>query len=512
MHLLQGLYVDFSQELDPQANARIHALCDRLLADLLPGISDLYPGYINLYVEFDAAVIERARVRAWIGQHLEDLSPKPSGREVVVPVRYDGEDLPWVAEQTGLSVEEVIRRHSERPYRVYTVGFVPGQPMMGTLDPALYLPRRPTPRKRVEANTLAMAVSQTCVYTLPTPGGWHLLGTTLEAIYHPQREPPFLLDSGDTVRFVPSEGTTPPGPEPLQLLPPEPKNPVFRVDKPGLLDLVVDQGRFMAARYGMARSGPMDERSARLANALVGNPEHAPLLELTLLGPALTALQEVVVGFAGFGLEPVVNDRAVPAFESLALHSGDQLWFRPSKSGVRAYLAVPGGFEVGEFMGSHSTDLQGLIGRALRAGDVLGMGKGRRVRAGFRVRPPVLPDNVVLRLLPGPQATPGALKALASEFSVANPDRMGLRLKGPKIPGGELISEATPMGTVQITTEGDPIVLLNDRGRIGGYAKPAVVDPRDWPLLAQLRPGQKIRFKPSFSGELHDWLDRWRMR
>ena len=81
-----------------------------------------------------------------------------------------------------------------------------------------------------------------------------------------------------------------------------------------------------------------------------------------------------------------------------------------------------------------------------------------------------------------------------ASFRVTSADRMGIRLKGPKIPSHDLISEATPMGAVQITTQGDPIILLNDRGRIGGYAKPALVDSRDWPRLAQVRPGQKLHF------------------
>lgn len=120
-----------------------------------------------------------------------------------------------------------------------------------------------------------------------------------------------------------------------------------------------------------------------------------------------------------------------------------------------------------------------------------------------------LPPTIQIRLLPGPQASPEALQALASApFTVTSPNRMGVQLEGPKVPGGELVSEATPMGAVQITIDGNPILLLNDRGRIGGYAKPAIVDPRDLPLVAQLRPGQKIRFvKPSSSSADHWFIN-----
>jgi allophanate hydrolase subunit 2 len=104
-------------------------------------------------------------------------------------------------------------------------------------------------------------------------------------------------------------------------------------------------------------------------------------------------------------------------------------------------------------------------------------------------------DEARVRILPGPQANREALEALASStYSLASGDRMGLRLDGPSVPGGELISEPTPLGAIQVTPGGHPLILLNDRGRIGGYAKPALVDPRDLPILVQLRPGSPIRF------------------
>ena len=504
---LEGLYVQFSERLDPESNARIHALCDRLLNDLRIGITDLYPGYVNLYVEFDANLIARDQVRQWVNRHLNRLEPKPDGRQVVIPTRYDGQDLIWVAEQTGLSVPDVIRLHAAQSYRVYTVGFVPGQPMMGALDPALFLPRRSTPRSKVPANAVAIAVGQTCIYSLETPGGWHLLGAALEATYDPHRQNPFLLNAGDSVRFQPSDGPALPAARVLELLPETPSYPVLRVERPGLLDLVVDGGRWMASRFGMALCGPMDSRSARIANAVVGNRPEDPLLELTLKGPVLKVLEETVIGFAGFGMELLLDGAAQASGIGIKIAAGRELSFRPISSGVRAYLAVAGGLDHGAFLGSRSTDLRGLIGRTLRTDDVLGTAQPRRVRDGFSVRTAQLPRRAAIRLRPGPQATPEALAALCvGVFTVGSLDRMGVRLEGPKVPGGELISEATPMGAVQITTNGDPIILLNDRGRIGGYAKPAVIDPRDLPIVAQLRPGQQLRFLPPPTVTPRDWF------
>lgn len=513
MKQLEGLYVQFSTNLEPEANRRIHVLCETLLKNLVAGITDLVPGYVNLYIEFDGAVVPRSSVRDWVKKYLEHSETTSQAQEVIVPTRYDGEDLQWVAEQKNLTVEEVIARHSQRTYHVYMVGFAPGQPLMGVLDDALYLPRRPTPRKRVPANSVAIAVSQTTIYSLPTPGGWHLLGTALEPAYNPHRDKPFLFSAGDSVRFIPSDKPVqrieikPTEIKPLELLPLEPTLPVFRVEEPGLLDLVLDEGRFFAARFGMARSGPMDARAARLASASVGNKSNEALLELTLKGPVLSVLRDAVIALAGFGMQCLFDNEVIPRATSVGVKAGQRLSFKSSSSGARAYLAVAGGLETQTFMNSGSVDVQGRVGRALQTGDVLGLATLRGARAGFSLRSSFLPKSFRVRLLPGPQATAEALEALCNgEFTVTSLDRMGVRLEGDHVPGGEVISEATPLGSVQVTPGGNPIVLLSDRGSIGGYAKPAVVHPSDLPLMAQLRPGQKLQFVASKRIDSSHWF------
>ncbi|WP_018467760.1 5-oxoprolinase subunit PxpB [Calidithermus timidus] len=499
---LIGFYLRFSERLDPSANARLLALVQALLSDLLPGISDIVPGYVNVYVEFDAERVSRGQVERWLKRHLRALSGAGVGRQVEVPVRYDGIDLPWVAAQTGLSVEEVVRLHSQPEYRVFATGFTPGFPFLGPLDERLRLPRRSNPRPLVPAHAVAVAGNQTGIYPLPSPGGWHLIGTALVPMYDPHRAEPFYLQAGDRVRLVRAEGPPPALPRAISLLPLEPRHPVLQVEEPGLLDLVVDQGRRMGGRLGLAMAGALDGRSARNANALLGNPADAPLLEITLKGPVLRVLSPVVAAFAGYGLVPLVNHEPVGPARSFALRKGDVLSFRQTGEGVRGYLALAGGIESGVFWGSASTDVRGLIGQPLQAGDVLGVAAPKAVRAGFGFHQTALPAQVRVRLLPGPQYSPEALRALcAAPFTLESGDRMGLRLEGPEVPGGELISEATPLGALQITPQGQPIVLLNDRGRIGGYAKPALVHPADLAQLAQLRPGQRVCFvKPGSFG------------
>ncbi|GIW28326.1 MAG: urea carboxylase [Meiothermus sp.] len=494
---LTGFYLPFSEQLDLEASAKMLALTRALLAHLLPGVTDVVPGYVKLYLEYDAERVARARVLRWVRRHLEALSDALAGKEAEIPIRYDGPDLAWVAEQTGLSVEEVVRLHSQAPYRVFATGFTPGFPFLGPLPERLRLPRRGTPRALVPAHAVAIAGNQSGIYPLPSPGGWHLIGTALTQVYNPHRAPVFLLEAGDRVRFVPSEGPTPAVPALKPLLPAAPRYPALRVEEPGLLDLVMDSGRRMAGRLGLAASGALDGRLAGLANRLVGNPPDAPLLELTLKGPVLSALRPLVAVFVGYGMVPLVNSVPMPVAQTFALRTGDKLHFASAPDGVRGYLALAGGIESDRFYGSASTDFRGLIGRPLQAGDVLGVAEVRGARAGFGFALPPLGVQRV-RLLPGPQYSLEAMRALcAGTYELASGDRMGLRLVGPEVPGGELISEATPLGAVQITTEGQPIVLLNDRGRIGGYAKPALVHPADLPWLAQLRPGQTVRFVPA---------------
>ncbi|THF85453.1 5-oxoprolinase/urea amidolyase family protein [Deinococcus sp. KSM4-11] len=517
MHL-EGLYVQFSQELNRVQNRRLHALHHRLREQVPAGVTDLYPGYVNLYVEFDAGRITREQVQGWVREVLGTLpeGPDGEGRRVELPVRYDGEDLDDAAQRLGLTRAELIAGHSGADYLVYAVGFTPGFPFLGEVAPPLRLPRRDTPRALVPFNAVAMAQAQTCVYVLPSPGGWNLLGTALDTIYDPHRAEPFLLAPGDTVRFVPADGATPVLPAVREIWPALPHTPAIQVIKPGLLDLLVDNGRFLQAHVGMARSGPMDAPAAWQANLQAGNPAGAPLLEFTLLGPVLRALRPLTLGFAGQGMTPLVDGQLHQPGNRLTLQPGQVLSFASSATGVRAYLALTGGLETLPFLGSSSTDRTGLIGRPLARGDVLG-----QAQPGLEVNLPPLPmppgglsgDVITLRLLPGPQASEAALRALADGvFTVGTQDRMGIRFIGPPVPGGQVISEATPHGAVQVTPAGQPILLLNDRGRIGGYHKPAVLHPDDLPRAAQLRPHQRVRFQPFVSVPASRWAARWSMQ
>ena len=493
----RGQYVRFSTTLDVAANRAVHRLRRRLLAGGVQGIRDLYPSYGTLYVEWDDALVGDLDVERWLDDAIargDDDDDRPIGRDVELPISFDGVDLPDVAAALGLDTAAVISALTEPIYHLFAIGAAPGQPFLGPNAQTLTIARRTDPRIAVEPHSLAIAGRQTTVYPVLMPGGWHVVGTALEPVYDPHRAEPFLFAAEDRARLVAATGPMPSAIAPLDLLPGAPRLPALKVDQAGTLDLLVDGGRLNAAHLGMAQTGPLDRAAARLANALVGNPWDAPLIETTLIGPSLTALRTIVIAVAGAGAALEVDGEPVGS-ETVALRAGDRIRVRPTGDGVRGYLAIAGGIESEAFLGSVSVDRRGLVGRSLRDGDVLGV--AREVATGARLSAVQLrPDDArPIRLVPGPQYSRAAGEALvAGAFSVATGDRMGVRLDGPEVPGGELLSESPPLGAVQITTGGTPIILLNDRQRVAGYDKPAVVVAADLPRIGQLRPGQPVRF------------------
>lgn len=329
------------------------------------------------------------------------------------------------------------------------------------------------------------------------------------------------------------------------------------VREPGLQSLVVDFGREHSRALGVPVGGTADRAALTLANALVGNAPTAPGLEVAFSGPTLEATHPVACVIFGAPFQSSVNGMSLTPGVTFTLEAGDVLKVGGTRTGARAYLCVAGGFESPEVLGSRSA----LV--AVRAGDVLrcrtsriearGLGfcevrseeptpppppyregeqEPRRIDSAIESlssRSPSLQGGgggVGLRCLPGPQADwfpDGAFFAHPYEVSPAS-NRMGLRLKGPLLARtpGEMVSEAVGPGAVQVANDGLPIVLGIDGQTIGGYPKVAHVIRADLDRLAQLRPGDRVRFARVTPEEadaaarartafLHTWLARLRI-
>jgi len=199
--------IQLGDEIDLEINQHVHALAQLIEASSINGVIEAVPAYATLLVHYNPLVLSFAqikdRLRVKISQIEETTSRKP--RQVEVPVRYGGEfgvDLEHVARHLHLSVEDVIRIHSKKIYTVYMMGFTPGYPYMGKLDDALIMPRLETPRTRVAAGTVAIAGSQTGIYSIESPGGWRLIGWTPLKLFDPESDSPFLFSPGDEVKFV----------------------------------------------------------------------------------------------------------------------------------------------------------------------------------------------------------------------------------------------------------------------------------------------------------------------
>jgi KipI family sensor histidine kinase inhibitor len=200
-----AITIVFGVERSPELLARIHSAARSLSAARVPHVQDIVPAYLALTVFYDslhASYEEMARALLESSERLTSATDDAGKRaDHRIPVRYDGVDLDWVCSSTGLSVEEVVIRHSARTYTVDLLGFVPGFAYLSELDPSLQLARRTQPRPRVAAGSVAIAAAQTAVYPLDTPGGWHIIGNTDTMLFDPARDPPALLAPGDRVQF-----------------------------------------------------------------------------------------------------------------------------------------------------------------------------------------------------------------------------------------------------------------------------------------------------------------------
>lgn len=204
-----ALVVELGESIDDVTNNRVLALDALLTGSGIAGVEETVPTYRSLLVAYDPGTVAFAdlvRRLELLLDEPEDSVAAPAGRRWSLPVVYGGsfgEDLRFVANASGLSEEEVVRRHAEAEYRVYMIGFQPGFAYLGGLDPQLHLPRRADPRATVEAGSIAIGGSQSAVYSVACPSGWHLVGRSPVRVFDSRREQPFLLSAGDRVRFRP---------------------------------------------------------------------------------------------------------------------------------------------------------------------------------------------------------------------------------------------------------------------------------------------------------------------
>ncbi len=476
---------------------RTLALFDALRTDPVPGVTEVIPAARTLMIRTAPGVLADAALAGAVlaRQPTPGTPPDARGGEVVdLPVTYDGADLADVARLMGLTEAEVIEAHQATIWQVAFCGFVPGFVYMTCDDARFDLPRRPAPRTRIPAGSVALAGRFCGIYPQETPGGWQLIGRTPVPMWDLSRDPPALLRPGMRCRFVARMAET----YPSAVTPaPQPEQGLHIVSTAFPITFQ-DEGR--------PGRGALDMGAMRRANRAVGNPAETPLLEITLGPVRMAADQPMVLALTGAGRARVAG-HPVPPGHAFALDAGDEIAIDPPVAGMRSYLALRGGYDVAPVLGSAADTLAFVGPDALTSGAVIAPANRPAMAVGQPEDQPALPkpgDLVELPVTLGPRTdwfTPAMVRHFLTQEWLVTPQgsRVGIRLEGAPVTrdAAELLSEGTEAGAIQIPHSGQPVLFLADHPLTGGYPVIATLLPRALDLAGQIPPGARIRFTAS---------------
>jgi KipI family sensor histidine kinase inhibitor len=505
------------------------ALQAALLDAPLPGQQDVLAAAETVMVRAESPAAARL-----IGQALLKLDltapAEQAGGLVVIDTVYDGEDLAEVGKLTGLGADGVIAAHTGQVWTVAFAGFAPGFGYMVGENQALEVPRRSSPRTAVPAGSVALAGNYSAVYPRKSPGGWQLIGRTGARMWDLDRPEPALASPGHRVRFravrdvVHMAGEASPTAETEQQTDPQTTSGL-RILSPGIHTLIEDLGRQGHSALGVSAAGALDRASLRRANRIVGNAPSAAAIETVSGGLRVQAIGDQVLAVTGAPSaltvvtpsdsadEPEAADfaeakqRTVPVAAPFALLDGEILTIGVPDAGFRSYIAVRGGVDVKPVLGSRSTDTMSAIGPPpLATGQLLP--SGGEAESGVVGSPEIQPDYpgggvTVLDIVPGPRADwfdQAAIDSLCGQDWTVKPEsnRVGMRLQGTPLQRsrtGELPSEGTVAGAIQMPPEGLPVLFLADHPITGGYPVIGVVVDHQLDLAAQVPIGGSIRFR-----------------
>jgi KipI family sensor histidine kinase inhibitor len=505
------------------------ALLASLQREPLAGIDEVVPAARTLLIYFRPAVQSLARIAQALSHRDVSARAEQGSTQIEIPVRYDGEDLAEVADLLGITPEEVVRRHTGSEYTVAFTGFAPGFAYLSGGHPSFNVPRRATPRTRIPAGAVGLAGTFSGIYPQASPGGWQIIGTTPLAMWDLNRlapAQPALLQPGFRVRFVDMSTLSDAACAALAgahgenaartLVEAAHTGPALVVCASGLQTVFQDLGRHGQAGQGVSASGAMDQGACRTANRLVGNMSDAACLETVNGGLRLRSRGDNVVAVTGADAPLTLNTAAgacwsVSRYRAVALADGDELAIGEPSAGTRCYVAARGGFAVAGVLGSCSTDTLAHVGPPpVASGDVLALhpvvhGAIVETEALAPNDQPSAHEDVVLDVVLGPRTdwfTPEAVVLLSRQRWRVTPqsNRIGLRLDGEQVLtraiSGELPSEGTPKGAIQVPPSGQPVLFLADHPLTGGYPVIACVAPHHLDRAGQIPVNAWVRFNP----------------
>ncbi|WP_051260265.1 5-oxoprolinase/urea amidolyase family protein [Corynebacterium sputi] len=443
------------------------------------------------------------------------FTPVHSGTSVTIPVVYDGADIQDVSDLTGLSPDALIDRHTSTEYTVAFTGFAPGFAYLTGGDGALDVPRRSSPRQRIPAGSVGLAGEFSGVYPRESPGGWQLIGRTSHQMWDLSRPEPATLIPGYSVRFEATRDAVTLGSREQENTTESvhQRTHVLTITNPGIQTLIEDLGRPGHAHQGVSPSGAADRTALREANLLVGNDAGAAALEISLGDFDASVTTTAVVAVCGAERNGVVvGKRKIPHGRAFRVDAGDDIHLPSPERGLRTVLAIRGGIDVPETLGSRSTDtLSGLGPETPTEIHVLPGARGITGNPAAPLQLPAAGEVTEFRVIPGPRDDWFEPGQFDREWEVTPASsRVGIRLSGTpceRLPGYtdcELPSEGLVTGAIQVPANGQPVLFLADRPLTGGYPVIGVVVEEDLDLAAQLPPGALVRFVPIDSEPLRE--------
>lgn len=539
----RAILVTLGDRIAPEVNDLVIALYERLVDIADSRIDFLTPALCSLGIGFNPAIISFDNLSKLVQQQFE-LIQTTGGREpkvVRIPVCYSvdlGVDLQHVAETTGLTCQQVIELHTSKTYRAYMLGFLPGFAYLGSVDHRLRVDRKPEPRMKVAAGSVGLAGEQTGAYPFEAPGGWQIIGRTPVSLYDQNQdgqsgdwqeaESQLSISPGDDVQFYQIDRAefdllfeqSHVAGEPIknEVTEQEANGVSLHFKTAGLRTVLQDLGRSGYQHLGVPSGGAMDRFSAMIANRLVGNASGAVLIEVTLMGPTIEIRGNCQIAITGGDLSPMLDGQPVAMWETISVVGTQRLSFGSRRSGCRCYLAIAGEFQVPSWLGSVSVSPSGANpATAYRSfkGETLEVVAGSQIdnkRIFPAARRPVdlagtegqtVEVEKTVQFFAGPEwdwfSAEQQEQFLNHRFQVLpSSSSMGLRLSSffdspLELPA--MISSAVVPGVIQVTPSGQPILLMRDAQTTGGYPRIGVVLFECLNEVAQLCPGDSIRFE-----------------
>ncbi len=458
-----------------------------------PEVAAAIPAAESLLVVFRDSpnrTVQAGVVEAISGAVRGDSAPRAHAIEVSFD-DAEAPDLPRLLAHAGIGRASFLDAVKRLRLRVRFLGFRPGFAYLEGVPRAWNLPRHPTPRARVPAGSFAIAGSMAGFYPEDSPGGWNLIGRSAARFWDPDAASPNLLAPGDEVTIVPVAGVT--AESRTGRAHPAPDDDAFdlaTVVRPATSMVLVGAANPALSRWGLPAGGPFDRDAADAANHNVGNADGTPVIECALSGPALRFLAPATLSWCGGHGHLAVGGEPLTDTRSFVVDRGDELEIGSIEGGARGYLAVRGGF---------AAPRRGTLAPALHRGGVVQAAGGEAGPARFRPFARATPTEIVA--IVGPDPMKDAWRALLErEQWVVTPrsDRAGVRFtterKATGIPAS-LPSAGMVFGTIQWHPDGDLVAMGPDHPITGGYLQPVTIPSWERWKLAQLRPGDRIRWR-----------------